>query len=63
MRIGNNFVEEETRSAVETELGRGYWGRTPARNSGEYRDDVKKRIERWKARVETAHRTTWFGVS
>jgi hypothetical protein len=26
MRMGNSFVQEETRRAVETELGRGFRG-------------------------------------
>ncbi|KAE8444008.1 hypothetical protein EG329_001137 [Mollisiaceae sp. DMI_Dod_QoI] len=56
IRIGNNFVEEETSSAVLTEFGRGYRGIKPKRTSGEKGEDVRKRIERWKASVERAHR-------
>ena len=45
------MVDEETRRAVETELGRGYRGRRPRRGRGEKGEDVRKRMERWKARV------------
>jgi hypothetical protein len=58
MRMGKSLVEEETSSAVETELGRGYVGSSPANASGEKGLDVRKRMERWKARVERVQRRT-----
>jgi broad specificity phosphatase PhoE len=58
MRIGNNFVEEETRSAVLTEFGREYCGMRFKRTRGESGEDVRKRMERWKERVERAQRIT-----
>jgi hypothetical protein len=45
MSIGKSFVDEETRSAVLTELGRAYVGRRPSRRRGEYGEEVRKRIE------------------
>lgn len=48
----------ETRSAVETELGREYRGRNPRSPRGEKGDEVKKRMDRWKARVERVHNIT-----
>jgi hypothetical protein len=63
MRIGKSFVEEETRRAVETELGRGYRGRIRVKWRGEKREDVRKRMQLWKARVEDAQRATSTYVS
>lgn len=56
--MGNSFVDEETRRAVETELGRLYWGSIPKATSGENREDVRKRMIAWKANVDTAQRIT-----
>ena len=56
--MGNSFVEDETSRAVLTELGRGYLGRRPKRQSGEKGEDVRNRMEMWNERVERAHRTT-----
>jgi hypothetical protein len=42
--MGNSFVDDETSSAVETEFGRSYRGEMPRKQSGEKRDDVKKRM-------------------
>jgi hypothetical protein len=56
IRIGNNFVDDETRRAVDTEFGRLYFGRKPKNTRGESGDEVRKRIERWKLRVERAQR-------
>lgn len=58
--MGNNLVEDETRSAVETELGRLNCGRMPRRWRGEYRLEVRKRMEPWKARVERVQRRTFY---
>jgi broad specificity phosphatase PhoE len=58
MRIGKSFVEDETRRAVLTELGRAYVGSMPRSRRGERGEEVRKRIEMWKASVETAQRTT-----
>jgi hypothetical protein len=58
MRIGNSFVEDETNKAVETELGREYRGRRPRNDNGLKGEDVRKRIEMWKASVEREHRIT-----
>jgi hypothetical protein len=58
IKIGKSFVEEETRSAVLTELGREYRGIRFERTSGERGEEVRKRMERWKDRVERAQRTT-----
>jgi hypothetical protein len=58
MRIGKSFVDEETSNAVETELGRGYRGRRLVSVSGERGEDVRKRMEMWKARVDRAQRMT-----
>lgn len=49
------MVDDDTSSAVDTELGREYCGRTPSSDSGEYRLDVRKRIEPWKATVDSVH--------
>lgn len=48
----------DTRSAVETELGRGKRGRRLVRGSGEAGEEVRKRMLRWKARVEKVQRIT-----
>lgn len=48
----------ETRSAVETEFGREYRGRNPRSPSGEKGDEVRKRMDRWKARVERVQSIT-----
>ncbi|RFU35606.1 hypothetical protein B7463_g665, partial [Scytalidium lignicola] len=58
MRIGKSLVEDDTRRAVLTEFGRGYRGINPVKTRGETGEDVRNRIERWKARVERAQRTT-----
>jgi hypothetical protein len=58
MSIGKSFVEEETSSAVLTELGLVYAGRRPRRRRGENADEVRKRIDTWKARVESEQRKT-----
>lgn len=55
MRIGNSFVEDETRRAVDTEFGRVYFGRRPKNTRGENGEEVRKRMERWKLRVDRAH--------
>lgn len=60
--MGNSFVLLDTSSAVETEFGRGYRGRMPRRPRGENGDDVKKRMDRWKERVETVQRITKSGI-
>ena len=52
------MVDELTSSAVETELGREYVRIRPRWFRGEKGDDVRNRIERWKARVEKVHRIT-----
>jgi hypothetical protein len=62
IRIGNNLVEEETSKAVETEFGRVYRGISPVILSGEKRDEVKKRMLKWKAKVDKAQRTTVLEV-
>jgi hypothetical protein len=41
---------------VLTEFGREYLGVNPERTRGERGDEVRKRIDRWKARVEKAQR-------
>ncbi|KAM0126825.1 hypothetical protein ACHAPC_010391 [Botrytis cinerea] len=56
IKMGNNFVEDETSSAVDTEFGRVYFGRRPKNTRGESGDDVRKRIEKWKLSVERAQR-------
>lgn len=58
MRIGNSLVEEETKSAVDTELGREYVGSRPRKLSGDRGDEVRKRMLMWKARVEKVQRIT-----
>jgi hypothetical protein len=35
MRMGNSLVDDDTSSAVDTELGREYCGRIPSQPSGE----------------------------
>lgn len=57
MRMGNSLVDELTRSAVDTELGRWNVGRMRSRASGDSGDDVKKRMEKWNATVDRAQRT------
>jgi hypothetical protein len=61
MRIGKSFVLEDTNKAVETEFGRAYVGRRPMRRRGENGEEVRKRMEMWKARVERAQRMTGYG--
>jgi len=58
MRMGNNLVDDETSKAVDTELGREYGGdgRIPRMVSGEYRLEVRKRMDPWKATVESVQR-------
>jgi len=56
--MGNSFVEDETSKAVDTEFGREYCGRMPKKERGEKRLDVRKRMEKWKARVERVQRRT-----
>lgn len=56
--MGNSLVEEETRSAVDTELGLEYVGRRPRKFSGEKGDEVRKRMLMWKASVEKEQRIT-----
>lgn len=58
MRMGNSLVLLETRRAVDTELGRGYGGSRRRRESGEAGEEVRKRMLRWKARVEKVQRIT-----
>lgn len=58
MSIGKSFVELDTRRAVETEFGRGLFGRMPKRLSGEYGEEVRKRMDMWKASVEAVQRIT-----
>lgn len=50
-------MDDETRRAVETELGRGYGG-MERRRRGEKREEVRKRMLRWKASVDMVQRTT-----
>lgn len=58
MSMGKSFVELDTRRAVETEFGRGLLGRMPKRLSGEYGEEVRKRMDMWKASVEAVQRIT-----
>lgn len=58
IKIGNNLVEEETSKAVETEFGREYRGIRFVMLSGEKTDEVRKRMLRWKAKVDKAQRIT-----
>lgn len=51
-------MEELTRRAVDTEFGRGYRGMRLLRTRGESGEEVRRRIERWKERVERAQRIT-----
>jgi hypothetical protein len=60
MRMGKSLVDEETRRAVLTEFGREYRGMKPVRTSGEMGEEVRNRMEMWKARVERAQRITLF---
>lgn len=62
IRIGKSFVEEETRRAVETEFGRGYRGNMPRKGRGEKREEVRKRMDRWKERVVRVQSNTVFGI-
>jgi hypothetical protein len=61
--MGNSLVEDDTRRAVDTELGLVYWGRMPRRLRGEKADDVRKRMLIWNAAVERAQKTTISRVS
>lgn len=54
--MGKSFVEEETSKAVETLLGREYRGRRPRWWRGEREEEVRRRMERWKASVERRQR-------
>lgn len=56
INIGNSFVEDDTSNAVLTELGREYRVVNPKRTRGESGEEVRKRIDRWKASVERAQR-------
>jgi hypothetical protein len=56
IKMGKSFVLELTSSAVLTEFGREYCGISPKRTRGERGEEVRKRIERWKERVERAQR-------
>lgn len=58
MSMGKSFVELDTRRAVETEFGRGLLGRMPKRLSGEYGEEVRNRMDMWKASVEAVQRIT-----
>jgi hypothetical protein len=58
--MGKSFVEEDTRRAVLTLLGRAYVGSSEKRCKGEKGEDARKRIERWKERVENAQRITFI---
>lgn len=58
IKIGNSLVEEETSKAVETEFGREYRGISFVMLSGEKTDEVRKRMLRWKAKVDKAQRIT-----
>lgn len=53
-------MEELTRRAVDTELGRGYRGMRLLRTRGESGLEVRKRIETWKERVERAQSITIY---
>jgi hypothetical protein len=52
INIGNSLVEDDTSNAVLTEFGREYLGTSPKRTSGDRVEEVRKRIERWKAQAE-----------
>jgi hypothetical protein len=56
--MGNSLVEDDTRSAVDTEFGRGYRWRRPAMTNGEKGLEVRNRMLRWNANVDKAHRIT-----
>lgn len=43
---------------METELGLEYCGRIPKKERGEKREEVRKRMEKWNARVERVHKRT-----
>lgn len=60
MRIGNSFVDDDTRSAVDTEFGRAYVGSRPRKARGERGDEVRNRMLTWKAKVEKVQRITIF---
>jgi hypothetical protein len=65
MRMGNSFVQDETRRAVETELGRGFRAGlgeevVDAGIGGGIYDD-RKRMGIWKATVVRRQRITVFG--
>ena len=62
MSIGKSFVDEDTSKAVLTEFGREYRGMKPKRTRGEKLEEVRKRIERWKERVERAQSNTIFSM-
>lgn len=51
-------MEDETRSAVLTELGREYRGIKLPSTRGDSGDDVRNRMDRWKERVDRAQRIT-----
>lgn len=57
--MGKSFVEDETSSAVLTELGREYRGMNESRTRGLNGDDVRNRMEKWKESVESAQSITW----
>jgi len=59
--MGKSFVEEETSSAVLTLLGRGYRASMPSLVKGEADEEVRNRMARWKARVETVQSITVQG--
>lgn len=56
-------MEDDTRRAVDTELGLVYCGRMPKRLRGEKADDVRKRMLTWNAAVERAQKMTTSRVS
>lgn len=56
-------MEDDTRRAVDTELGLVYRGRMPRRLRGEKAEDVRKRMLTWKAAVESAQKMTWARVN
>jgi hypothetical protein len=58
MRMGKSLVEDDTKSAVLTELGREYRGMNENLTRGLKYDDVRNRMEKWKESVESAQRIT-----
>ena len=56
--MGKSFVEDDTSRAVETEFGREYGGMMLSSASGEYRLEVRKRIDMWNATVERVQSST-----